>query len=437
MNANALKYGLAFALALVTQLLWVSPAGAWPEEGRAAIQPTLARVSPGAAQQFHAIQLPRRMQVARPANDVTWSVNGVPGGNDTLGRIDANGRYQAPATAPETSEVHILAEVPGATNPVLFATVILSDSAGYRSVGQWPEAELTRGGVTQPRRIVQEKDGHLILLDTLTGRLARYTNDGTYLDDFGRGPEGKPFGGACMVAVAPSGQVYTGDLATGPPRINTFNPAGDWLLGFGQKGSRPGMVVEPAGMAFHPDGRLYLADMDAMRVSIFDADHGFLGYLRNNAPEGNRTNAPSDVAIDAAGDLFVASVYGPCEKVRPDTGERLLAFAYPLPPEGLMYMDDIALDRWGNVYLAVRSGADPVNSGPDRGGVASILKYTNAGDFVTEIHLSADSPKQVAVTVDMDGRVYAAYATRLLNPEVPRDADDTTSTAGVEIFIQE
>ena len=32
---------------------------------------------------------------------VTWSVNGVAGGNSTVGTISTSGAYTAPATAPE------------------------------------------------------------------------------------------------------------------------------------------------------------------------------------------------------------------------------------------------------------------------------------------------------------------------------------------------
>jgi len=428
---------LSAVLAIALGVLWASPVLAWPEEGRAALVPTQVEVAPGSAQQFRAIQLARRLQVAQPAADVTWRVDGVEGGNATLGTIDSAGLYRAPATPPAEGAVHITAEVPAAINRVMVATVVLSNTPGYRSDGQWPVEQIEASGLLQPRRIAFSSTGHIFVLDTLSGKIAQFDKDGTYVEDFGRNEEGKPAGGFCMMAVAPSGQVYSGDLATGPPRINAYNPKGDWLLGFGQKGSRPGMVVEPTGMAFHPDGRIYLSDMDAMRVTVFDENHQFVRYLRESAPEGNRTNAPSDVAMDPAGDLFIASVYGPCEKVSADTGERLFAFAYPLPPDGMMYIDDLCLDRWGNVYLAVRSGADPVESGPDHGGTASIMKYTNTGDFLTEIKLSVEDPKRVSVAVDDDGKVYAAYSTRILNPEVPRDPDDKTVTAGVEVFVKE
>jgi hypothetical protein len=423
MNVSLTKSCMYLGLAFALNVAWISPAAAWPEEGRAAIMPALARISPGESLQFHAIQLPRRLQVSRPATRVEWSVNGVSGGNNALGRIDANGLYRAPDAAPSPSAVHIGAHVPDARNSMLFATALLAGNSAYRSDSRWPVEEIEKAGLKKPGRITTDSKGRFLVMDIQTGRLGQFKKDGTYLDSFGRGPEGNSIGGVCMVAVAPSGQVYTGDLATGPPRLNAFKPKGDWLLGFGQKGSRPGMVLQPTGMAFHPDGWILVSDMDAMRLSIFDADHVFQRYLRERSPEGNRMNAPSDVAIDGAGDVFVSSTYGPCEKLSAVTGERLLAFSYPMPPDGAMYIDDVCLDRWGDVFLAVRSAADVFNSGPNHGGVASIIKYTNSGDYLTEITLSANAPTRVSVEVDADGRLYAAYSTE--------------ETAGVEVFVQE
>ena len=172
-------------------------------------------------------------------------------------------------------------------------------------------------------------------------------------------------------------------------------------------------------------------------MSIYDSEYRFLHYLREHEPEGHRSNVPSDVVMDEAADLFVASAYGPCEKVSPDTGERLFAFAYPRPPHGMMYIDDICLDLWGNVYLAIRSGADPINSGPYHGGVASIMKYTNTGEYLTTINLSAKSPTRVSVTVNEAGKVYAAWSTAKKLPEVPAETKGKGVTAGVEVFAQE
>jgi arylsulfate sulfotransferase len=57
------------------------------------VSPQTAFVGAGQVQQFTATV------TGESANTVTWSVNGTAGGNATVGMIDANGNYTAPATA--------------------------------------------------------------------------------------------------------------------------------------------------------------------------------------------------------------------------------------------------------------------------------------------------------------------------------------------------
>ncbi len=74
-----------------------------------AISPTSATVSTGAGQSFTAsITSP-----GAPSTAVTWSVNGIAGGNSTLGRIASNGAagalYAAPAVPPSPPAVSVTA----------------------------------------------------------------------------------------------------------------------------------------------------------------------------------------------------------------------------------------------------------------------------------------------------------------------------------------
>ena len=65
------------------------------------ISPSTANVRAGSTQQF---------TPSITTKPLTWSVNGVAGGNATTGLIDANGNYTAPATLPSPNSVTIEAE---------------------------------------------------------------------------------------------------------------------------------------------------------------------------------------------------------------------------------------------------------------------------------------------------------------------------------------
>ena len=71
-----------------------------PRYRRATIHPTLIHLEPGAQQKFKVVMKTTRLMAAEPAEGVTWSVNDIPGGDATVGTIDAEGLYTAPATIP-------------------------------------------------------------------------------------------------------------------------------------------------------------------------------------------------------------------------------------------------------------------------------------------------------------------------------------------------
>src|SRR5579862_1852805 len=56
--------------------------------GTASISPTTADLLTGQTQQFS----------TQITGDVVWSVNGVSGGNSSVGTVDSSGKYTAPAT---------------------------------------------------------------------------------------------------------------------------------------------------------------------------------------------------------------------------------------------------------------------------------------------------------------------------------------------------
>jgi DNA-binding beta-propeller fold protein YncE len=67
--------------------------------------------------------------------------------------------------------------------------------------------------------------------------------------------------------------VYVAD--TGNNRIVRFSAAGSKELEWGRKGSAPGELYEPGGLAVNAGGRVFVCDNSNGRLVVFDADGAF------------------------------------------------------------------------------------------------------------------------------------------------------------------
>ena len=99
-------------------------------------------------------------------------------------------------------------------------------------------------------------------------------------------------------------------------------------------------------MALDHKQRLYIGDIDSMRVRVFEHSGRFVRTIGKKGVHIKEFNVPYGVSLDANDDLFVASSFGPCQKMTND-GHYLFSFAYPDPPMGHIYITDIATDTLG------------------------------------------------------------------------------------------
>src|SRR6266478_3577809 len=84
------------------------------------IVPTTASVALNGTQAFNAFLNGTGTAAIQPAN---WSVNGVAGGNSTVGTISSTGLYTAPASFPSPNSVTIMAALQSNTSQTANAAV--------------------------------------------------------------------------------------------------------------------------------------------------------------------------------------------------------------------------------------------------------------------------------------------------------------------------
>ena len=417
-KSKKMRAGHCRVAALATLSVALFAEAAWaqtlPKNRRATIEPSVVNVPPGGGQPFKIILNATRLMAAHLPKEVKWAVNDIPGGNDQVGTIAADGRYRAPATRPSPREIHICAEVPEATNRYLWATVIVgAGPPAYKPCGYWSEPIIPDKGRTEhlfdPHGIGLAADGTLVIADTKGNQVVRFSPEGKYLGKIGTGAgsEAGQFTEPRIVITDPRGRIYVSDSKGDRPRIQIFNPQGEFLEIFAEKGLRPGMILRAHGMALDPQGRLFVIDVDNMRVNIYDRDHQHLCDWGREGLWSGEFNAPHGLFVDRNSDVFVNGYYGPTQKFNAE-GDYVCAFCFPDPPDGPVYFHNMTGDRWGNVYVSVRSQGGYQGALQKDGKRISLVKYNNNGTYVTGWGLTGVHSESSAV-VDAQGRIYCLF----------------------------
>jgi uncharacterized protein (TIGR03437 family) len=174
-----------------------------------------------------------------------------------------------------------------------------------------------------PHGVRLERSGELLIADTYNHQIRRIRANGTLVNVAGTGEpnfsgDGGPATAATLqnpedVAVDAAGNIYIAD--TGTNRIRRVNPQGviSTVAG-GSWDCSPAAnnPVQPRGLAFHPNGDLYFADLchyirkinpqGQMQVVAGTGQAGFADGPAATA----RFNSPAKIAFDTAGNLYVA-----------------------------------------------------------------------------------------------------------------------------------
>ena len=127
-----------------------------------------------------------------------------------------------------------------------------------------------------------DSQGFLWATDSTAHLVHKFSADGRLLMTLGRkGVAGDNtsrdlFNQPNHVAIAPNGDIYVSDGYQNA-RVVQFSPNGQFvrIIG-GVKGSQPGQLQVPHGVALDSQGRILVNDSDNQRVSVFDKDGKFV-----------------------------------------------------------------------------------------------------------------------------------------------------------------
>ena len=111
------------------------------------------------------------------------------------------------------------------------------------------------------------------------------------------------FGYPRAIASSPNGKIYIVDKTA---RVQRFDADGNFETLWSMPESQAG---KPVGLTVHPDGRVFVADTHYGRIIVFDADGNELSRFGESDTDESRIPLPTDVAIDAAGFIYVSEYH--------------------------------------------------------------------------------------------------------------------------------
>ncbi|MBI2755499.1 MAG: TIGR03663 family protein [Chloroflexi bacterium] len=161
------------------------------------------------------------------------------------------------------------------------------------------------------------------------------------------------------VAVAPDGRIYVAEGRAG--RITAFNPDGTIASSWGSFGAGDGQLQEPWGVAVAPNGDVYVADTWNHRVQRFDASGkplakwGSLDDAKGLA-DGSKPSAfwgPRSIAISPSGEVYVSDTGNKRIQVFDASGRYLRMFGGEgTGPGQLREPVGLAFDSQGTLWVA-------------------------------------------------------------------------------------
>jgi tripartite motif-containing protein 71 len=175
---------------------------------------------------------------------------------------------------------------------------------GSRGQGDGQFTPLPTRGLTGPGGIAVSQDGLVYVADSWSSRVQVFTRTGEFVRKFGsiatlNSPEGLALDTQGHLFVAEEGRLST----RGGYSIQKFTGDGEFLKRWGRDGFAPGHFDSPAGVAVDAAGNFYVADSANNRVQKFNKYGQFLiqwGSICDGCLRG-----PSGIAIDHEGRVLV------------------------------------------------------------------------------------------------------------------------------------
>ena len=282
-----------------------------------------------------------------PDGEVLGSVAGV--GVNSHGDVFVF--HRAGRTWPDSDQLEL--------TPIARPTVDVFDGHSGKLLTRWG-ADL----FAMPHGLTIDDHDNVWLTDVALQQVYKFSADGHVLLTLGeRGVAGNDaghFNRPTAVAVSRDGSFYVSDGYKNT-RVMKFSADGTFMFQWGTRGAGPGQFDLPHGIALDSAGDVYVADRENHRIQVFDLTGHFLKQW-----SGDQLGRPYALAIDHRGMVYVADG-GDQPDAPPDRSAWVLVQpdGTPLARVGrfgnydgqFQMAHSIAVDAEGSVYVGDIKGA--------------------------------------------------------------------------------
>jgi tripartite motif-containing protein 71 len=297
--------------------------------------------------------------------------------------------------------------------------IYVADQLGYTVQKFSPEGTLEAqwgsygGGHSQFGPIgglAVDASGAVYVVDSEHNRIEKFGPNGEYILSWGKhGSEPgqfsfgssqdptKPPGGGIAVA---GSFVFVAD--SGNNRIERFNLQGREPMVWGTKGSAPGQLSYPRGLAAN-EHEVVVADDDNHRVEEFTTEGAYVAETGSQGTGAGQFGFPYGVALDAAGNIYVADdLNDRVVKLNPQLGFIGAWGGFGGKPGQFAFPRAIASDPAGDTYVA-----DTANQ--------RVQVFDPSGNYLRTIGISSRGPGELTaprgLAVDPTGRLLISDTT--------------------------
>jgi sugar lactone lactonase YvrE len=285
----------------------------------------------------------------------------------------------------------------------------------------WGSTGSDDGQLRSPQGVAVDSSGDVYVADQGNARIDKFTSTGRYLTQWGTfGPDKGKFYDPYGVAVAPSGRVYVTDYLKN--QVEVFTNTGSFITQWGSNDTEPGTAAgffdSPTGIAIDAAGNVYVADYHNDRVQEFDGAGNYLSWFS----VGHELTGPVGVAVSPSGNVYVTY---PSEDRVLEYGSSFTTWGSSGSGRGQFnWTQGVAVDSSGDVYV--------VDNGNSR-----VEKFTSNGTYITQWSTSITSNRHFSpqgIAIDSSGNVYVTIS---VDDRVERFGDLVIRTTSISSMSSE